>query len=58
MTVLEYLVKIPQIKFLKTVLNADVPCELYYRYHSTLISFLNQTTRHNSTAFTVLLLGR
>jgi len=58
MTVLEYLVKIPHIKFLKTMLNANVPCEVYCRYHSTWISFLNQTTRHNYTAFTVLLLGR
>lgn len=58
MTVLEYLVKIPQIKFLKPVLNADVSCEVYCRYHSTRISFLNQATRRISTAFTVLLLGK
>jgi hypothetical protein len=34
MTVLKYLVRIPQITFLKTVLNACVPCEVYCRYHS------------------------
>ena len=58
MTVLEYLIKIAQIKFLKAVLNVDIPCEVYYRYHSTWISFLNQTARNASTAFALLLLGR